>query len=533
MNKTTIAITIALLLSGCLSTKQYNKALAEKRSVNELQSDIDFLHRKLERYHPQLYLYISKSELDYKFDSLKSTIKEPMTSREFYYKVAPVVASIKQGHSRLFQSTKDFTSKEIKQYKINSYGKTPLAKMNFGVFNDKLFVLGNDSWNKAISPGTEVVSINGIATKLLLDKYKTTFASDGFNTTFKDRMLSKRFHAFLLSDFDFTDSLTCSVRVADSLATMVLLRQKPIDTTKRDSIKAAIKKSLTAAQKDSVKIEKRKKKYLGYNYDEKSFSKSLTFLEADSSIALLHIGDFSQGQYKKFYKNTFKTLDSLKTETLIIDLRNNLGGRADEIKDLYSYLADTNFVFIDKSEIVSPKSMLFTAFFKGKSVLFNVLTFPIYPIYAGVALTRLSKDNDKYFFRLGVTKKTEPKANRFKGKVYVLINGASFSASCTISSNLKGSKRAIFVGEETGGGYNGTVAGIMPVFTLPNTKLKVKFGLMTVDSHHKTDVFGHGIYPDVPITPTLDDFLNGNDPEVKWVVDKVKSEKAAKQVTQE
>ena len=58
---------------------------------------------------------------------------------------------------------------------------------------------------------------------------------------------------------------------------MVLLRQRPIDTTKRDSIKAAIKKSLTAAQKDSVKIEKRKKKYLGYNYDEKSFSKSLTF----------------------------------------------------------------------------------------------------------------------------------------------------------------------------------------------------------------------------------------------------------------
>ena len=170
MNKTTIAITIALLLSGCLSTKQYNKALAEKRSVNELQSDIDFLHCKLERYHPQLY--ISKSELDYKFDSLKSTINEPMTSREFYYKVAPVVASIKQGHSRLFQSTKDFTAKEIKQYKINSYGKTPLAKMNFGVFNDKLFVLGNDSWNKAISPGTEVVSINGITTKQLLDKFK-------------------------------------------------------------------------------------------------------------------------------------------------------------------------------------------------------------------------------------------------------------------------------------------------------------------------------------------------------------------------
>jgi len=530
MMKNGLIILISFLIVGCTSVKRSNSRLAEKRPVNELHSDIDFLHRKLEKYHPQLYLYISKSELDYKFDSLRSIITEPLTSREFYYKVAPLVASIKQGHSRLFQSTKDFTAKEIKQYKINSYGKTPLAKMNFGIFNDKLFVLGNSSWNKAVTPGTEVVSINGIAAKQLLDKYKTTFASDGFNTTFKDRMLSKRFHAFLLSDFDFTDSLTCRVRVADSLVTMLLLRQKPIDTIKRDSVKAVIKKSLTAAQKDSVKIEKRKRQYLGYNYEEKSFSKSLTFLEADSSIAIIRIGDFSLGQYKKFYKNSFKTLDSLKTETLILDLRNNLGGRANEIKDLYSYLADTNFVFVDKSEIVSPRSMLFTAFFKGKPLLFNVLTLPIYPIYAGVVLTRISKSNDKYFFRLGVAKETKPKANRFKGKIYVLINGASFSASCTISSNLQGSKRAIFVGEETGGGYNGTVAGIMPVFTLPNTKLKVKFGLMTVDPHHKTNVFGHGIYPDVPITPTLDDFLKGNDPEVKWVVEKVRSEKAMKLV---
>jgi C-terminal processing protease CtpA/Prc len=46
--------------------------------------------------------------------------------------------------------------------------------------------------------------------------------------------------------------------------------------------------------------------------------------------------------------------------------------------------------------------------------------------------------------------------NAFKGKIYVMINGGSFSASSLISSNLK-LKRVTFVGEETGGAFNGTV----------------------------------------------------------------------------
>jgi C-terminal processing protease CtpA/Prc len=38
-----------------------------------------------------------------------------------------------------------------------------------------------------------------------------------------------------------------------------------------------------------------------------------------------------------------------------------------------------------------------------------------------------------------------------------MINGGSFSASSLISSNLK-LQRVTFVGEETGGAFNGTVA---------------------------------------------------------------------------
>jgi hypothetical protein len=69
------------------------------------------------------------------------------------------------------------------------------------------------------------------------------------------------------------------------------------------------------------------------------------------------------------------------------------------------------------------------------------------------------------------------------------------------------------VGEETGGAFNGTVAGFMPVVELPHSELKI-IGLMMMAPHHKT---GRGIFPDKEIIPTLEDRLKGNDPELSWI----------------
>lgn len=137
----------------------------------------------------------------------------------------------------------------------------------------------------------------------------------------------------------------------------------------------------------------------------------------------------------------------------------------------------------------------------------------------------LAVHKDKNGKNIYATQTKPHKVNKdsFKGKIYVLINGMSFSASSIISSNLKGSKRATFVGEETGGAYNGTVAGFMPLIKLPNSELKVRIGLMLIAPHYKTEIIGRGIFPDVPIIPTLQDRINGNDPEMDWILNNIKS----------
>jgi hypothetical protein len=45
---------------------------------------------------------------------------------------------------------------------------------------------------------------------------------------------------------------------------------------------------------------------------------------------------------------------------------------------------------------------------------------------------------------------------------------------------------------------------------------------MNVVPHYKTNISGRGIYPD-QITPTLQDKIEGKDPELQWILQDVKT----------
>ena len=138
----------------------------------------------------------------------------------------------------------------------------------------------------------------------------------------------------------------------------------------------------------------------------------------------------------------------------------------------------------------------------------------------------VKKIDSRYFYSplISEFKVIPKKKNIYRNKIYVIIDGASFSASCILSSNLKGYKLATFVGEETGGEYNGTCAGYIPEFILPYSKLKVNFGLMYVKSSCSTETYGRGIMPDVEIIPTLEDRINQRDPELEWILNDIKNQ---------
>ncbi len=490
-----------------------NDLIAEEK----LKSDVDFTYRKLQELHPNLYWYISKEALDYKFDSLKATITKPITKFEFYKKLSPVVAAVRQGHLVLYPPIKLFTKRQTKA--LIKKGTGPFSQFDFDFFNGKLYVIKNKSYNKNIHPGTEVNAVNGIKPIDLIIEYNHYYSSDGYNSTYKTNYSGKLFSTFFTNENGLKDSIRYNFKYNDSLKT-ITIKRKAEDTSRKDLKKN--KKKLAIKNKTKSKAIRKKKRINGYYFVEKNYNRNLHFLEQDSSIAVMKIRSFKIGDYKTFYKESFSKISDYKTKTLILDLRNNGGGRVSEIADLYSYLAESTFVFLDKSEVVSRSSLFKGAYLHGGSFGFKVLKTFFSPImYSYLLLTVHKNKNGKNYFATQ-TKPHKVSKNTFKGKIYVLINGGSFSASSIISSNFKGSKRAYFVGEETGGTYNGTVAGFMPRVKLPNTNIQIRIGLMYMASPFKTILEGRGIFPDKQIIPTIEDRIKENDPEMTWVLDTIK-----------
>ena len=520
MKKISTLLLIAIFTSSCTSIKEHNAHIDDLISENDLKTDVDYIYGRIQKMHPKLYWYISKEKLDYKFDSLKMTLSKPMKSLDFYQKIAPVIKTIGQGHMSVTPYAKKYSPEETKL--LTKKGVSPFSQFEYEMIDNKIYIVKNKSYNKKIKIGTEVVGINGESISDLTKKYKNYFASDGFNTTFLNRRLGRNFPSFYSAQHGIQDSLTFNFKTNDTLKN-VFLKRGIVDSIKVDKNKKPI---IVVVDKVKAKATKKRNDIFGYNKERKLYNRNLHFLEKDSAVAVMKINGFQIGDYETFYEKSFKKIKDLNSKTLIIDLRDNGGGRLSEIANLYSYLATEPYIFADKGEVVSKTSFISNFdYFKGKPLLIQPLLIVAAPIVYPLFYFKTHKESDgKYYLSSALEKTKKPNENNFKGKIYVLINGGSFSASSLISSNLKGSKRAYFVGEETGGGYNGTVAGQMPIVTLPKSKINVRVGLLGAIPYYKTDVVGHGIYPDKEIIPTLKDRINKKDPEMEWILETIKNE---------
>jgi C-terminal processing protease CtpA/Prc len=105
------------------------------------------------------------------------------------------------------------------------------------------------------------------------------------------------------------------------------------------------------------------------------------------------------------------------------------------------------------------------------------------------------------------------------GKVFVLIDGGTFSTAadfCAVTHHLK---RATFIGEETGGGYYGNNSGLEATVTLPNSKFQVRVPM----SEYWNAVPGYdgkrrGTLPDIAVETTTAGVLAGVDEQLAYAL---------------
>lgn len=516
IHKLIFFIAYCTILFSCTSVKKLNYIVSEKKHTpTELKADVDYAYNLLTKGHPGVYWYIKKEQLAFKFDSLKASLVTPLTTKELYLKLAPLVAEINCGHTRLILVTKKLN--KFEKDSLEKLGK-PIQQMGYKVIDDKLYITTLNKKINLAKKGDEILAINNIPTKEILDNISKNYASDGYNKTFKTAVLNRAFPSWYTAIYENSDTLAYQLRQIDSVFNLTLTTIKKEE--KKDSL--LVKKAVVKMSKDSLlakkklALEKKRLRYKGSDENKKPIL-DFRFLEKDSSVAYLKIKSFSfpYANFNRFYKESFILLKKGKTKNLILDLRDNGGGSLAACRDLFSYLVDKDFTYLKAAEINNK----FNPYWQGKG-FGNAVSGLAYEITTSRLLERGS--NGEHQVKFKGTKPLKAHENNYDGKLYVLINGYSFSASSLLSSNLKQIKRATFVGQETGGGFNGCVAGRIPVLSLPSSKLKLRMGMFPVIPNAYTETVGRGIFPDQEIETTIDDVIKGKDKELDWVLQTIK-----------
>ncbi len=497
-------------LAACSSVKEYNLAITEKKhSVQALKEDIDLTHQILKDGHPGLYWYISKKHLDYKFDSLKNAIQEPLTTRQFYQKISPVVAAIRCGHTALrFPSVIQKDKKEREATKNKIY---PLHQFTYAVADDKLIVINNKSKNKQIKTGNEIIEINGLAPKEIFNIVSTGFSYDGYNSLSRNKRIERNFAQLYKIYFSEQDSIAIKFKTDSAVInTFVSFYDKKKDTEEKKKLDTA----KTVAKVPGKKL-KETLKYRG-NKVNNEYQLDFKFLDKEKDIAYMKIKSFSvpTANFPLFYKQAFDSISLSKSKNLVIDIRNNPGGTLSASLTLFSYLTDKDFVYLARP--INNGGFSADKYETGLKKLRYYLT-------AFNDNGKIYEDEEGHFFSfMKGYKPQKPHKNNFKGKIYVLINEFSFSASSLLSANLKGINRATFVGTETGGGANQCTAGRMPIVTLKHSKLDLRLGLNRMAPVYQTDLYGRGVFPDVEVQSTLKDRISNYDRELQWILTDIK-----------
>ncbi len=432
-------------LSGFTQITSYNPN--HLYTIAELKTDFQFLRKKLEKKHPNLYLYTPKAEMDLVLDSLYSSLVKPATEREFYNLITLLNAKIKDGHTMLLpgeEATAYFTAN----------GKF----FPFFVFikDKKLFVHMNCSADTVIKPGTEILSINGESTAEIMNRLLTRQIRDGDNQTYPYWILNNYFKEYFSFSFGHPPFFTFSY--TKNTAT---IQTTTIGALSKDSIRyykqsRYSKKTPAATDKDGITVA----------IDKELKTAILTIKSFDKQL----LKNQYQQNFRGTIENIFAQIKSSETTSLILDLRNNQGGDFENGRLLLAYLTAEPIKYLENSK---------------------------------------------------ESKMVTPKENNFKGTLYILINGGSFSNTGIVSSYLELQKRGIFIGEETGGNkivLSGNAADII----LPNTKIACQISTKKyIVRNSATD--GHGVMPTHLVTPTINDIIADKDTANEFALNLIKN----------
>ena len=458
-----------MLLYGCKPQAQQ-----QLLTVQQIRSDYDSLRSALEEAHSGLYRYSTKDEVNRIFDRYRLQLDHPMTSLQFASVITGLLPELRDGHLRL----------ELDAITTSNLAAAKLFPLRLITEGEKLMVLFNDMpGDHLMQPGMEITSINGYQPANLIKQFMSRVSGDGFVETAKRKRAERNFGIlyWILIGHDSVFTVTAK----DLTGKIVTAKLNGVLTTERDKnsianpVNSVIRKNIEALQwaKDNI---------------------SLRFI--NNELAALQIKSFSGQNFYDEIDNVFRQLKSKQIKSLILDLRGNGGGVDNYGAYLVAQFMEKPFRYFDHI-YMSSINPSFTRLRQESIDNFRNGTVP--QSTGGYVLTTSLHQG------LG---EQAPGKNPFTGKLVVLEDGGTFSTAADVMALLRYLSRATFIGEESGGSYDGNTSGASARFIFPHTKFMLNINMWDYYNAVKpAKNKGRGTIPDFTVPLTINDLLKGVD----------------------
>ena len=425
---------------------------------SDVKSDFEYLYKSLQETHYNLFAYTSKKDYDSVYFALKTSItKDSLSLIETTSLFQELVSFSNTGHCEI-----DFPISPYIKYAQNNGTVFPLE---LAFENNKVFIRKNMSSDKSIIIGDEILAIDG---KPITD-------------------IQKELYPFVSAEREYFKNAKIEFYSFPRLFYQL--------NGKKDNWHIQIKN----AENETININLSAITVMDYesNRNGEVVNSQKLFKQFDN-VAYINPGPFSSIEtngeilFKQFVDSVFADIRTKRTKHLIIDLRNNPGGHNADSDYLISYIANKPFKWYSAFSLKTSKLLKYHTRLQADTT----------DNYSKSILTNLDGKIFKYDFPIYQPIK---ESNRFKGKVYVLINRQTYSMAAESAAIIQDYKFGEIVGEETGDVP--TIYASQFSFQLPETSIIVKVPKSYI-VRPNGDKSLNGVIPDIEIK---DHLLDEND----------------------
>jgi hypothetical protein len=488
-----VLVGIVIYLASCSASKR-NYLPARKYAPAALQADYTIFREILESNHPGMYWYTPKDSMDMYFQQGYAQLQDSMTEQEFRRVLAYVVSQINCGH----------TITRPSKAAVSYQNKHRITGFPFSIkFLDSLAVVSDNLQRRdsLITRGAVIHAINGLPIELIRDSLSRYLSNDGYNTGHGLQLLNGRSTFTTYYQLVFGLDSLIEVELTDTLNRLQRVQRRVIyptpAVTKKKSAAAAPVKDTSTRRKPAVTPPAR----------PTSFSKKGLMIDTTESIGYMVLNTFSNGSgIAPFIRKSFKTIDRLGLEHVIIDIRFNGGGNVSNSNLLLKYLKDEPFRLADS--LYTPRK----TYKHGRYIQGSMWQWPLMSVitHRDAAGRRHFGYYERHYFK-------PKKRHHYPGNVYLITGYNSFSASSIVAHQLKDHPRVTSVGEPTGGAHYGNNAWLTPTATLPQTHLRFTLPRFRLVMDRNIPKNGQGVPVDITAIPTRRSIMLNRDVKMEAV----------------